>query len=129
MHRDRKSVTAAAVLFTCRMLAITLAARETNRSAAAGNGDREVSDWPSYAHTHDSKRYSSLRQVDRTNVSRLHSVCELRLSEEGPFQTGPIVVGDTMFLMTAYTTAARNATTCRVMGVTWAQPVNRIPSR
>jgi alcohol dehydrogenase (cytochrome c) len=70
--------------------------------------------WPHYANSLDGERYSRLAQIDTGNVARLRPVCELRLGEEGPFQTGPIVVGDTLFLTTAHTTAAMNAATCAV---------------
>ncbi len=36
------------------------------------------------------------------------------MGEEGPFQTGPVVVGDRMFITTAHTTVAMNATNCFV---------------
>jgi alcohol dehydrogenase (cytochrome c) len=68
--------------------------------------------WPSYNNTLDGQRYSALREIDTSNVARLKAVCELRLGEEGPFQTGPLVIGDTMFLTTSHTTVAMNATTC-----------------
>ncbi|MFL5541854.1 MAG: PQQ-binding-like beta-propeller repeat protein, partial [Longimicrobiaceae bacterium] len=70
--------------------------------------------WLGYNNTHDGRRFSPLDQINTRNVSQLKPVCELRMGEEGPFQTGPIVVGDTMFLATSHTTVAMNATTCAV---------------
>jgi alcohol dehydrogenase (cytochrome c) len=48
-------------------------------------------------------------------VTQLKPVCELSVGEEGGFQTGPVVIGDTMFLTTAHTTVAMNAQTCALI--------------
>jgi alcohol dehydrogenase (cytochrome c) len=89
-------------------------------------------DWPGYNNQPDGQRFAALDQIDTTNVAKLKPVCELRLGEEGAFQTGPVVIGDTMYLTTAHTTVAMNAATCSVL---WRQvdacntndpiPVNR----
>jgi alcohol dehydrogenase (cytochrome c) len=90
-------------------LSITACSRDRNTAAPTR------SDWPGYNRSPDGQRYSSLSQIDTRNVARLNPICELKLGEEGPFQTGPIVVGDTMFLTTARTTVAMNAATCAVI--------------
>jgi alcohol dehydrogenase (cytochrome c) len=82
-------------------------------SATSSSSTRNV-DWPAYNNTYDGQRFSTLGQINTQNVSNLKQVCELRLGEEGPFQTGPVVVGGTMFLTTAHTTVAMDATTCAV---------------
>lgn len=68
--------------------------------------------WPSYNRTLDGQRFSPLNEITASNVSRLKPLCEFGMGEEGGFQTGPVVIGDTMFLTTAHTTVAMNATTC-----------------
>jgi alcohol dehydrogenase (cytochrome c) len=78
------------------------------RSAAKNVG------WSGYNNTYDGQRFAAFNQINTRNVSRLKQVCELKLGEEGPFQTGPVVIGNTMFLTTAHTTVAMNATTCAV---------------
>jgi alcohol dehydrogenase (cytochrome c) len=87
-------------------------------AACRGNdqrtGTRQTAEWPAYNNTADGQRYSPLDQINTKNVSQLKRVCELQLGEEGPFQTGPVVVGDRMFLTTAHTTVALNATNCFV---------------
>jgi alcohol dehydrogenase (cytochrome c) len=70
--------------------------------------------WRGYNDTREGQRFSALDQIDTRNVTRLGEVCELRLGEEGPFQMGPVVIGDTMFITTSRTTVAMNATTCAV---------------
>jgi hypothetical protein len=59
--------------------------------------------WPSYNRSLDGQRYSPLAQITTENVARLKPVCEMAMGEEGGFQTGPVVIGDTMFVTTAHT--------------------------
>ena len=86
-------------------------------------------DWPSYNRTLDGQRHSPLTQVTAANVGGLKPVCEMVMGEEGGFQTGPVVVGDTMFLTTAHTTVAMNAATCALIWrrIDPAQPNDPFP--
>jgi alcohol dehydrogenase (cytochrome c) len=88
-------------------------------SVAPANSQRASSgqsvDWPGYNNQPDGQRFAALDQINTTNVAKLKTVCELRLGEEGAFQTGPVVIGDTMYLTTAHTTVAMNAATCSVL--------------
>ena len=70
--------------------------------------------WPGYNRSYDGGRFTPVAQINPHNVAQLKPVCELRLGEEGPLQTGPLVIGDTMFVTTGHTTVAMNATTCAV---------------
>src|SRR5688500_315945 len=81
---------------------------------AFGRIDPE-SPWPSYNRTLDGQRYSPLTEITARNVAQLRPVCEFGLGEEGGFQTGPVVIGNTMFLTTAHTTVAMNAATCALI--------------
>ena len=98
----RRLVYAAAITAA---LTISACNRES-RSKSANIG------WPSYNNSYDGQRYAAPSQIDTRNVSRLKPACEFKLGEEGPFQTGPLVIGETMFLTTAHTTVAMSATTC-----------------
>lgn len=69
--------------------------------------------WAMYNLNYEGNRSSPLALIDTANVGRLRPVCRARLGEEGTLQAGPVVVGDTLFITTAHTTAALNATTCR----------------
>ena len=80
--------------------------------SGCATGETERNDWPSYNRTLDGQRYSPLAEITPANVAQLQPVCELGLGEEGGFQTGPVVIEDTMFVTTAHTTVAMNATTC-----------------
>jgi alcohol dehydrogenase (cytochrome c) len=85
---------------------------QVQSAEAALRGSLANDSWPSYNRTLDGQRYSPLNEITAGNVSRLKAVCEFGMGEEGGFQTGPVVIGDTMFLTTAHTTVAMNATTC-----------------
>jgi len=74
----------------------------------------EPSDWPSYNRTLSGNRFSSLKQITRANVAHLHKVCSFDLGKRTSFQTGPIVVGATMYVTTAFETIALDAGTCRL---------------
>jgi glucose dehydrogenase len=69
-------------------------------------GSEAGDDWRGYNNTLEGRRYSRLAQFDTGNVHRLRPVSELALGEQGAFHTGPIVVGDTMFVTTAAPAAA-----------------------
>jgi alcohol dehydrogenase (cytochrome c) len=82
--------------------------------AATAEGAAEEA-WPSYNRTVDGQRYSPLTEITPQNVANLKPVCELTVGEEGTFQAGPVVVGDTMFVTTAHTTLAMNAANCSLI--------------
>ena len=57
--------------------------------------------WSEYNNGLDGQRFAALDRINTRNVTQLKRVCELTLGEEGTFQSGPIVVGDRMFVTTA----------------------------
>ena len=69
-------------------------------------------DWPSYNRTLAGDRYSPLTEINRANVAQMHSVCTYTLPEVSSLQTGPIVIGGTMYFSTDTVTYAVNASTC-----------------
>lgn len=69
-------------------------------------------DWPSYNRTLNSDRFSPLRDIDRSNVAKLRVACTYDTGVETAFQTGPIVVGDTLFFTTEKDTYAIDPSTC-----------------
>jgi PQQ-dependent dehydrogenase (methanol/ethanol family) len=71
-----------------------------------------VADWVTYNRTLEGNRGSPLKEIDTSNVARLHPVCTFELGERAAFETGPIVVGGTMYLTTAERTYAIDAATC-----------------
>src|SRR5437016_3233570 len=58
-------------------------------------------DWPTYDGTIDSRRYSSLDQINATNVTRLRPVWMFQTgvaNNSSSFECTPLVVGGTMYV-------------------------------
>jgi len=72
-----------------------------------------VTDWPSYNRTVSSDRYVPFDQINKANVARLKQLCVYDLNVDGSFQTGPIVIGRTMYLTTDKEIMAIDADTCQ----------------
>ena len=70
-------------------------------------------DWPSYNRTLTSERYTPLDQINRTNVSTLKQLCVFDLDVDANFQTGPIVIGRTLYATTDKEIFAMDAGTCQ----------------
>src|SRR5712691_3576396 len=75
--------------------------------------DTRVTDWPSYNRTLTAERYAPFDQINRANVSRLKALCVYDLDVETSFQTGPIVIGRTLYATTDKEIVAIDAETCR----------------
>jgi PQQ-dependent dehydrogenase (methanol/ethanol family) len=73
-----------------------------------------TADWSTYNRTLEGNRGSPLAEIDTANVARLRPVCTFDLGERAAFQTGPIVVGGTMYLTTAERTYAVDAANCKL---------------
>jgi alcohol dehydrogenase (cytochrome c) len=85
---------------------------ESRGEVAAGNGDVG---WPAYTRDLAGQRFAELKEITERNVAGLKPVCLARLGEEGTFQSGPVVAGDTLFVTTPHTTVALNATNCALV--------------
>jgi alcohol dehydrogenase (cytochrome c) len=72
-------------------------------------------DWPMYNGRYSGDRFSPLQQITRDNVTSLAEVGRYELPETTSFQSGPIVIGDAMFVTTATSTYAINATTGKLL--------------
>ena len=75
--------------------------------ATDGSGD-----WPAYNRNLAGDRFSPLAEINRSNVARLRSVCSYTLPEVTSLQTGPIVIGGTMYFTTDTISYAIDAGTC-----------------
>jgi len=71
-----------------------------------------------YNGSYGADRYSPLKQITRENVALLEETGRAVLPETTSFQSGPIVVGDMLFVTTATSTYAVNATTGKLV---WTQ--------
>jgi len=56
--------------------------------------------WATYGGNHEQNRYSSLTQINRTNVSQLAVAWTYDTGETGAMQTQPIVVDDVLYACT-----------------------------
>jgi PQQ-dependent dehydrogenase (methanol/ethanol family) len=101
MKRTTMVLAAFVIVVACAVLASARAA-----------GDL-VTDWPSYNRTLTSERYAPLDQINKTNVARLKTLCVLDLDVDTSFQTGPIVIGRTMYVTTDADILALDADTCQ----------------
>jgi alcohol dehydrogenase (cytochrome c) len=71
-------------------------------------------DWRGYNNTYDGQRYSPLTAINRKNVAQIKQACEVALGDDGAFQSGLVVVGNSLFAATAHTVIAVDATNCTV---------------
>jgi alcohol dehydrogenase (cytochrome c) len=69
--------------------------------------------WPNYNNGLDGQRYSTLTQLTPRNISKLRSVCEIILGEVSSFQSGILVIGETLYVTTPHLTVALDALSCR----------------
>src|SRR5262249_42587027 len=89
-----------------------------------------ITDWPSYNRTLTSERYVPLDQINKGNVANLKQISVYDLNLDTSFQTGPIVVGRTLYGTTEMDTFAIDASTCQQKwrvheDIKGALPVNR----
>ena len=68
--------------------------------------------WATYNRTYTGERYVPLDQINKGNVAGLKQVCVYDLDVDVSFQTGPIVVGGTMYGTTNTDTFAIDPATC-----------------
>ncbi len=80
-------------------------------AASAQNGGN--TDWPSYNRTLTSERYVPLDQINKTNVGQLKQVCVYDLGYQSEFETGPLIVGDTLYGTSEMDIFAIDANTCQ----------------
>ena len=92
------------------MAALALAAGAATSLTAGSRGG--VSDWPVYGGNAAQQRYSSLTQIDRTNVRALAVAWTFDTGETGGFQVSPIVVDGVLYATTpSHKTIALDAAT------------------
>jgi alcohol dehydrogenase (cytochrome c) len=67
--------------------------------------------WPMFNGGYSAERFSPLKQIDTTNVVSLQEVARFNIPETLSFQSGPVVIGDTMYVTTLNSTYAIDART------------------
>lgn len=81
--------------------------------AAQRATEAPIADWPTYNRTLTADRYVPFDQINRSNVSRLKPLCVYDLNVDVSFQTGPIVIGRTLYGTTDKEIFAIDAETCQ----------------
>jgi hypothetical protein len=76
----------------CTLCLFTLPGYSVSRDADA--------DWLTYDRTLAGDRFSPLKEINRSNVAQLKSICTCTLPEVSSLQTGPLVVDGTMYFTT-----------------------------
>jgi alcohol dehydrogenase (cytochrome c) len=99
--------------------------------AAPKNGASNLDggDWVYADHDLAGTRYSPLKQITTSNVSRLVKACAYSFPDQEPSQTAPIVSAGRMYLTTAHYTVALDGADCHVLwSSTWTprehEPIN-----
>ncbi len=72
-------------------------------------------DWEGYNKTLEGQRYSPLDQITVANAGELREVCRVRVATRGSFQSGLVVVGDSLFATTSTGTFAIDPVTCEMI--------------
>src|SRR5580692_2321757 len=91
-------------LFTCAAsLAVACLHALPEPALAAGQAKKAASNqpWPVYGGQAEGDHYSSLTQINRTNVHLLKEAWKFDAAEEGGLETNPVIVGRTLFAYTA----------------------------
>jgi len=117
---------------TRSLLTALLCTMAVLQAACTAHGDQESSSgsqqassgpWPTYNNAYDGQRFSAAQSITPENVGTLKRVCEARLGDSGSFHSGPIVIGDTLYVTTTHTTVALDPTSCAIRWRHEHQPV------
>ena len=86
-------------ILAASLLAAGLSLNNHRVLAAPVNGAKKAHrfDWPVYGGSERQDRYSSLKQINRTNVAQLKVAWTFDTHETGGLQTNPLVIGRTLF--------------------------------
>lgn len=82
--------------------------------------------WMVYNKQFNAQRYSTLDQINAGNAGKLVPQCIVQLGESGSFQSSPVIYDGVLYVTTAYSTYAVDATSCKKL---WTQnyPVDNQP--
>ena len=66
-------------------------------TVSAQKGDHAT--WSDYGGAPDGAQYSSLRQINRSNVTKLQRAWSFNTGDERPYLFNPLIVGRTMYVL------------------------------
>src|SRR3954468_8594786 len=93
--------------FVLATIAFTCASATT--AVAQVEPTQPDSEWPGYNGGYDATRFSPLTQINKENVASLQEVARFKIPETMSFQSGPVVIADTMYVTTLVNTYAIDA--------------------
>lgn len=103
----RRSIPVALLIFAALGAPTSLPVCAAEKNADAG--------WHMYNGTYTGERYATAKLITPDNVGSLKEVGRFTLPETTSFQSGPVIVGDTLFVTTATSTYAINASTAKAV--------------
>src|SRR2546429_629560 len=97
-----KTVTTLPLLIASLIAAVTagLIAHSARTGAEFDAPDQEQQDWPVYGGAPENNHYSTLAQINRSNVKHLTVAWSFDPDEEGGLQTSPIIVNGVLYGIT-----------------------------
>ncbi len=87
-------------LTLCLVVSLAIAVAPHSRVAAQSNPTPTSQDWPVYGGSPQGTRYSSLAQIDRSNVKQLAVAWTFDTGEKGGLQTSPIIINGVLYGIT-----------------------------
>jgi alcohol dehydrogenase (cytochrome c) len=82
--------------------------------AASSRREGVEAGWAMYNRDYGGQRYSPLTQIYTQTAGTLRRVCRAGLGDDGTFQSGPVVVNETLYVTTGHTTVALGAASCEL---------------
>jgi alcohol dehydrogenase (cytochrome c) len=95
-----------------RLALLLLTATAGAALAANAPAQDKPADWPSYNRTLAGDRYAPQAAVTPATAAGLHRICSYDLGRQTSFQTGPVVIDNTIFVTTDFDTIAIDGATC-----------------
>ncbi len=99
-HFDRKLAAICGVVVISSVTFSALFSLRATASQDAANSSGERRDWPAYGGAPENTHYSSLAQINRSNVKDLRVAWSFDTGEQGGLQTSPIIVEGVLYGMT-----------------------------
>jgi glucose dehydrogenase len=76
------------------------------------HGARAADDWLTMNKDYSAQRYVDLDEINKDNIGDLKEVCEVGLNQPVIFNSGLLMVDQTLYVATNYQTVAIDAATC-----------------
>ena len=92
-----------------------VAAVDNERHADAPPSLPATSEWKTYNGPYAGQRFSELAQIDEHTAGELTESCRVHAGELGPFQPGPILADNMLFITTSHSTIALNPVNCDIL--------------